>query len=189
MHQTKENILIGRIVEVEAYTGKEDKGSHTYGGRRTARTEIMYQRAGHLYVYLIYGIHSLVNIVTGIEGEGEAVLIRAIDPNISSNNLNQINPVLNLNHLAQNRFEKNYAQLSSYQRKNLTNGPGKLTQAMQITTNNNGSDLLEEEFYLLDDGFNDFEMISSKRIGIDYAEEARDFLYRFYIKNNSNVSI
>ena len=70
----------GRIVEVEAYVGHEDRASHTWGGRRTKRNETMFMAGGHLYVYLIYGMHHCLNLVTGPEGHGEAVLLRALEP-------------------------------------------------------------------------------------------------------------
>lgn len=174
---TKDGIIKSRIVEVEAYTGEKDKACHTYGGRKTPRTSIMYKEGGYIYVYLIYGMYSLMNIVTGGEENGEAVLIRAIEP------LND------LDIFSRNRFGKAYKDLTSYQRKNLTSGPGKLTKAILINRNDNGKDLFGEEIYLEDDGYKDFEFVESKRIGIDYAEEAREFLYRFYIKGNPNVSV
>lgn len=177
VHEINGERLAGRIVEVEAYTGEDDKACHTYGGRRTRRTEIMYKRPGHLYVYLIYGMYHLVNIVSGQEELGQAVLIRALEP------------VEDLDKFAKNRYGKNYEELSSYQKKNLSNGPGKLTKAMNIDNNHNGLDLLDSQLHIEDDGYEDFEIVESKRIGIDYAEEARDYLYRFYIKDNKYVSV
>ena len=169
--------LKARIVEVEAYTGIHDKACHTYGGKITPRTEIMFGQAGKLYIYLIYGMYDLVNIVTGEEGDGEAVLIRGVEP------------IENLNIISQNRFSKNYNELTSYQRKNLTNGPGKLTKALKLNRNDNRKSLFEEEIYLIDDGYKDFEIISAPRIGVDYAEEDANLPYRFYIKGNDYVSV
>lgn len=169
--------LRARIVETEAYTGENDKACHTYGAKRSPRTEIMYQEAGHIYVYLIYGLHSLVNIVSEKKGLGQAVLIRAVEP------LNEFDQ------LSLNRFKKDYKLLSSYQKNNLTNGPGKLTKALKIDRNDNGKFLLENEIYLEDDGFKDFDIVVTTRIGIDYAQEAKDYPYRFYIKDNKYVSI
>lgn len=169
--------LAARIVECEAYMGEVDKASHTYGGRRTARTEFLYRRAGHIYVYLVYGLHELLNIVAGAEN-GEGVMIRAVEP------------LQGLETMADLRFAKKFADLSSYQKKNLSNGPGKLTQALGIDLSLNGSDLLEGDnsLILCDDGFRDFEVVRAKRIGIDYAEEAIHFPYRFYIAGNPYVS-
>lgn len=168
--------LKGRIVEVEAYTGEKDKGSHTFGNKKTARTKTMYMRGGHLYVYFIYGMYYLINVVTRDESHGEAVLIRGLEP------LN------NLDIISRNRFKKDFNELSNYQKNNLTNGPGKLSMAFQIDKSENGIDLLKDEIYIEDDGFSDFDIGISKRIGIDYAEEAVDFPYRFYIKDNKFVS-
>lgn len=168
--------LKGRIVEVEAYTGKDDKGSHTYNDKKTERTKTMYKIGGHLYVYFIYGMYHLINVVTSDENSGEAVLIRGLEP------LN------NIDKISKNRFGKTFDELSSYQKKSLTNGPGKLSMAFQIDKNEDGIDLLEDEIYIEDDGFSDFEIGISKRIGIDYAEEAVDFPYRFFIKENKYVS-
>lgn len=175
--ETDEGTMKVRLVEVEAYTGEEDKACHTYGGRRTARTEVMYKEGGHLYVYLIYGMYNMLNIVTGRQGSGQAVLIRAGEP------------LEGLDLMVKNRFYKNYKDLSSYQKKNLTNGPGKLAQALGIDRSYNGIDILGEKIYLEDDDYSDFEIEKSKRIGIDYAEEARDYLYRFYIKGSKFLSV
>lgn len=170
-------ILKARIVETEAYPGKNDKGSHNYGERITERTKTLYSKGGHIYIYLIYGMYELLNVVSGEEGSGQGVLIRAIEP------------LTELNYFSQNRFSKDYIDLSSYQKKNLTNGPGKLTKAMKITREYNGFDLNRDDIYIEDDSYSDFEIVKTKRIGIDYAEEAKDFLYRFYIKGNRYVSV
>lgn len=175
--ETEDGLMKVRLVEVEAYTGEEDKACHTYGGRRTARTEVMYKEGGHLYVYLIYGMYNMLNIVTGRQDDGQAVLIRAGEP------------LEGLDLMAKNRFNKNYKDLSSYQKKNLINGPGKLAQALGLDRSHNGIDLLGKKIYLEDDGYSDFEIEKSKRIGIDYAEEARDYLYRFYIKGSRFLSV
>lgn len=168
--------LMARIVEVEAYTGIDDKACHTYGGKITPRTQVMFGRAGKLYIYLIYGMYDLMNIVTGEEKSGEAVLIRGVEP------LNSLDV------FSQNRFQKNYEELSYYQKKNLTNGPGKLTRSMEITRNDNEKDLLEDEIYIIDENFKDFNLVSSPRIGVDYAGEDAKLPYRFYIEGNNYVS-
>ena len=168
--------LRARIVEVEAYTGAEDKASHTYGDRRTPRTETMYKHGGHLYVYFIYGMYNMMNVVAADENSGEGVLIRAMEP---------ISP---LDAFAQNRFGVDYSSLTKTQIKNLMNGPGKLTKALGVDKSMDGTILTNAEIYIEDDGYDNFEIVNSKRIGIDYAEEAIHFLYRFYIKENKNVS-
>ncbi|SHH33119.1 DNA-3-methyladenine glycosylase [Anaerosphaera aminiphila DSM 21120] len=170
--------LVGRIVETEAYTGYLDKGSHTYNGKRTNRTEVMYGEAGHLYVYLNYGMYNLTNIVTNEKNLGEAVLLRGIEP------------ISEIEEMSKNRFKKSYEELNSYQRKNFSNGPGKLSMAMNITRDDDGKDLCSfEDVYLRDDGYKNFSIVESKRVGIDYAEEAIDFLYRFYIEGSDYVSV
>jgi len=170
--------LVGRIVETEAYTGYLDKGSHTYNGKRTNRTEVMYGEAGHLYVYLNYGMYNLTNIVTNEKNLGEAVLLRGIEP------------IVGIEEMSKNRFKKSYEELNSYQRKNFSNGPGKLSMAMNITRDDDGKDLCSfEDIYLRDDGYSKFSIVESKRVGIDYAEEAVDFLYRFYIEGSDHVSV
>lgn len=170
-------ILKARIVETEAYPGENDKGSHNYGGRFTERTKTLYAKGGHIYIYLIYGMYELLNIVSGEEGSGQGVLIRAVEP------------LSELNLFSQNRFSKDYMNLSSYQKKNLTNGPGKLTKAMKITRKYNGFVLSRDDIYIEDDDYSNFEIVKTKRIGINYAEEAKDFPYRFYIKGNKYVSV
>ena len=175
--ETDDGLMKVRLVEVEAYTGEKDKACHTYGGRRTARTETMYKEGGCLYIYLIYGIYNMLNIVTGREDDGQAVLIRAGEP------------LDGLDLMAKNRFKKSYEELTSYQKKNLINGPGKLAQALGIDRTHNSMYLLGEKIYLEDDGYMNFEIGRSKRIGIDYAEEARDYLYRFYIKGSKYLSV
>lgn len=171
-----DDILIAKIVEVEAYLGYEDKAAHTYGGRRTQRTEVMYGSAGLAYVYFTYGMHNLLNVVTREESIGEAVLIRAVEP------------ISDLDDFSMRRFGKNYIALNSYQKKNITNGPAKLTKAVGIDLAYNGLDMtIGKKLYIVE-GESEFKITSSKRIGIDYAEEAIDYLYRFYIEDNKFVS-
>ena len=167
--------ISGRIVEVEAYMGIEDKAAHSYAGKRTKRTEVMYGIPGILYVFLIYGMYSCVNVVAGKLDEPQAVLIRAIEP------------LDGLDQMSFNRYKKPYDELSKKERLNITNGPGKLCMAMGIDNSSNGVDLCKDNYFIEDDEYK-AEIISSKRIGIDYAEEAVDFLWRFYIKDNSFVS-
>ena len=165
-----------KIVETEAYLGIEDRAAHSFGDRKTERTKIMYEDAGTIYVYQTYGIHFMLNFVTRDIGIPEAVLIRGVEP------LNEFD------NISLNRFGKTYKDLSVYQMKNLTNGPGKLTKALNIDKNLNGKNLFKDELYLEDDA-SIFDIITDKRIGIDYAQEAIDYPYRFYIKENPHVSI
>ncbi|WP_434303566.1 DNA-3-methyladenine glycosylase [Clostridium botulinum] len=170
--------LRGKIVETEAYIGAIDKASHAYGGRRTKRTEPLYGKPGIAYVYFIYGKYFCFNIICKIEGEAEGVLIRAIEP------------LENMDLISKLRFNKEFQELNNYQKKNLTSGPSKLCMAFNIDKENNWEDLCESSrLYVEDSYYNDFEIIEAKRVGIDYAEEARDFLWRYYIKDNAFISV
>jgi DNA-3-methyladenine glycosylase len=166
-----------KIVETEAYIGSLDKACHGYNYKRTERTKPLFEDGGISYVYFIYGLYNCFNIVSSVEGEPEAVLIRAVEP------------IDNLDYISNKRFKKNYNELNKTQIKNLTNGPSKLCMALDITRDQNYKKLyLEEEIYLEYNTENNFEIVESKRIGIDYAEEAKDFLWRYYIKDNIFVS-
>lgn len=170
------NFFCAKIVETEAYLGLEDKACHSYGGNITKRNEILYKEAGTIYVYLIYGMYNLLNIVTKNENDPEAVLIRAVEP------------IENIDAMAVNRFGKIYKDLSSYQKKNLTNGPGKLTMAMEIDRALNGK-ILSPDYLFIVDGEDVRNIIETKRIGIDYAGEDANLPLRFYIEDNSYVSV
>lgn len=176
VHRTEGKILKGIIVETEAYLGVKDKAAHAYGGRRTKRVETMYGPPGRAYVYIIYGMYNCLNTITREEGVPQGVLIRGIEP------------IEGLEYMALNRFKKPLEELTKYQIKNLTNGPGKLCQAMMIDRSLDKEDLSGDKLYIKKGENKDFNIIEAKRIGIDYAEEAKDFLYRFYIEGNPNVS-
>lgn len=170
-------ILKGKIVETEAYIGLIDKACHAYNGRRTKRTEVLYEDAGVSYIYFIYGLYHCFNVVTNKKDIAEAVLIRAIEP------INELDYISNI------RYNKRYNELTKAQSKNLTNGPSKLCLAYLLNKDLNAVKLYEKGVvYITDDNNEDFEIVESKRIGIDYAEEAKDFLWRFYIKDNIYVS-
>jgi len=178
VHNYKGKLLKGKIVETEAYLGINDKAAHSYGGRKTKRVETMYGPPGVAYVYFIYGMYYCLNIVTQKEGIPEAVLIRAVEP------------IENIDLMAINRFKKPYEELNQHQKKNLTNGPGKLCLAFNITKEeHNGMDLCGNILYLEEGNRENFNIIETTRIGIDYAEEAKDFPYRFYIEGNPYVSV
>lgn len=166
-----------RIVETEAYMGVEDKAAHSYGGRKTKRVAVMYGQPGFAYVFMIYGMYYCFNIVTREEGIPQAVLIRAVEP------------LEGLNEMAQRRFQRDYQQLKVPQMRALTNGPGKLCKAFAIDKQLNGMDLCGQTIYIQDDREPMKEIIAAKRIGIDYAQEAIDYLWRFYIKDNPYVSV
>ena len=162
--------LVVRITETEAYIGAVDKACHAYGGRRTARTETLYAKPGTAYVYLIYGMYHCLNFVTEPEGTAAAVLLRGVEA-VSGTDL-----------MAYNRFGRGYEQLTADQRKNFLNGPGKVCRALALTRTHNGLDLTAgRELFLCAGEAPTGEIHVGKRIGIDYAEEAVDFPWRFWL--------
>ena len=167
VHNSPEGLTAGIIVEVEAYLGKIDAAAHSFKGR-TARTEITFGAGGFAYIYLIYGKNICMNVVANVAEIPDAILIRALQP------------VEGLE-LMQARRQKNNLR-------ELCNGPGKLTQAMAITKNHYGADLCGEELFI--ETAEDFqpEIIATKRINVDYAGDAANFLWRFIQKNNPCVS-
>lgn len=163
-------------METEGYLGLADKAAHSYGGKVTKRLETMYGSPGRAYVYIIYGMYHCLNTITRKEGIPEGVLIRAIEP------------LEGIDAMAENRFGKSLEDFSNYQKKNFTNGPGKLCMAMDITKKLDKEDLCGDILYIEEGKKEKFNIVKDKRIGIDYAEEAKDYLYRFYIEGNSYVS-
>ena len=160
-----------RITETEAYIGRMDKACHAYNYKRTKRTETLFASPGTAYLYLIYGMYTCHHCVTEAEGEPAAVLIRGGEPaDAQSADL-----------LSDSRFGCAAADMSSYQRKNFLNGPGKLCKALSLTTKENGLSLMGSTLYILDAGETPDAIYTGKRIGIDYAEEAADFPWRFYL--------
>jgi DNA-3-methyladenine glycosylase len=162
----------GRIVETEAYNGVADRASHAWSGRRTRRTEVIYAAGGTAYIYLIYGIHHLFNVVTNRKDIPHAVLVRGLEP------LEGID-------LMQRRTGKTSAADSS-----LTRGPGNLSRALGLLTAHTGTSLLGEEIWIGDDGWRPKRSMiaSGPRIGVDYAGEDAALPYRFYIKGSHYVS-
>lgn len=170
--------IIVKIVETEAYKGPIDKACHTFNNRRTKRTEIMYSSGGCAYIYQIYGMYFCLNVVTENKEVGTAVLIRAGEP------------IKGIEKMASNRFSKQLSNLSKKEIQNLTNGPGKLCKALGLDKLQNGSNLMENELFICKKNIDEpMQIVSTKRIGIDYAEEAKDFEWRFYIKDNPYVSV
>ncbi|MEL7649062.1 MAG: DNA-3-methyladenine glycosylase [Sedimentibacter sp.] len=163
-------VIKARITETEAYIAAIDKASHGYGGKITPRTQVMFGPPGFTYVYFIYGMYYCLNFVTEGEGTCSAVLIRAVEP---------LEHAVNM---CMNRYGKPMENISPRQLKSLSDGPGKLCIAMNITKEDNGKDLLGDEIYVEDDGFEDFTVEKTKRINIDYAEEAKDFLWRYIMR-------
>ena len=170
--ETKGMVTGGIITETEAYAGITDKASHAFGGRRTERTQIMYRDGGYAYVYLCYGIHSLFNIVTNVEGVPHAVLIRGIFPTVGLDLM-----------LERRQMKKAGADFCK--------GPGKISKALGIHYSHTGlllsaSAVNNEAFKIwIEDNeilVQDEDIISSKRIGVDYAEEDALLPYRFELK-------
>lgn len=162
----------GFITETEAYRGWGDKACHAHLNRRTKRTEIMYHAGGVAYVYLCYGIHHLFNIITNTQDNADAVLVRAIEPELGletmlkRRNLSAVKP-------------------------NLTAGPGNLSKALGISTKNYGQTLNEAENIWLEKGksLKDRQVRAAMRVGIDYAEEDAKLPWRFYVSDSKYVSI
>ena len=156
----------GKIIEVEAYRGAFDKASHAYNNRRTKRTEVMFEKGGVAYIYLCYGMHHLLNVVTNKSGIPDAVLIRAIEPDTG------------INIILKRRNKKNLD-------KTLCSGPGTLSKALGITKKLNNISFTSDKIWIEDRTIlvEDSKILSLKRIGIDYAKEDKDLLYRFKIKD------
>nr|MDD6336410.1 DNA-3-methyladenine glycosylase [bacterium] len=158
VHQTPEGICAGIIVDTEAYMGAQDPASHAYGGRRTPRTQVLFGKAGVAYIYLIWGMHACMNIVTGGEGVPQSVFIRALEP------------IQGLELMRRRRGVQKDAHL--------TDGPGKLCRALELSAADSGRDLCGDgHLYILDAPVETVQ--ASRRINIDYAGEARDFPWRF----------
>ncbi len=174
-HITSEGTIKGRIVETEAYMGPEDKGAHSYKGRHTPRMDPLYKTGGFAYIYQLHGYNYCINVVTQKEDMPQAVLIRAVEP---------VEGV----ELMIRRRKIDISRKSRF--KNLTNGPSKLCQAMDIDTSLNGIDLSGDELFITPgNGLRSDEVImATKRIHIDYAEEYKDKPWRFLLKGNGFVS-
>lgn len=177
VHEVNGKRISAKIVEAEAYMGVIDKAAHSYGGKRTPRVEVMYGGPGFSYVFMIYGMYYCFNIVTREEGVPQAILIRAGEP------------VEGLELMAENRYKKEFSQLSKSQITGLTNGPGKLCRALLIDKSLNGVDLCENKLYVAEGLKESFSIVSAKRVGVDYSEEAKDYPWRFYVEGNRYVSV
>jgi DNA-3-methyladenine glycosylase len=161
----------GYIVETEAYNGIVDKASHAYGNRQTPRTKTMFMQGGIAYVYLCYGIHEMFNIVTSVEGQPHAILIRAINPTegldvmLSRRNMLAVKP-------------------------NITSGPGSVAKALGITRGINAFSLQSDTIWIEDRGlvFECESIAAVPRIGVSYAADDALLPYRFYVKGNPFVS-
>ncbi|MFD1637571.1 DNA-3-methyladenine glycosylase [Evansella tamaricis] len=165
--ETEQGVSSGWIVETEAYIGPGDRAAHSYGNRRTKRTEVMFGPPGYVYTYVMH-THCLVNVVSGEVGHPEAVLIRAVEP-----------------------FEGvdlMYERRGKGKRiTELTSGPGKLTKALGIVKGDYGRTFMEPPLYIAEGRVCD-ELVSGPRIGIENSGEARDYPWRFWEKGSPFVS-
>jgi len=161
----------GIITETEAYCGRGDKACHANDSTRTDRTETMYQSGGISYIYLCYGIHHLFNVVTNVEDKADAILIRAIEPLDCKNKMLQRRGKQDLN-------------------PSLTAGPGRLTQALGITTSFDGTTLTNNSIWIEDReiGFSASSLVATERVGVDYAGEDAKLPWRFYPQESKWVS-
>lgn len=167
VHESREGRVAGRIVEAEAYRGPEDRAAHSYGGKRTARTEAMFGPPGYAYVFFVYGMHWQMNLVTGAVDEPHAVLLRAVEP------------VEGLELMAVRRGLPPTSR-------DLTNGPGKLCEAFGIDKAHYAADLCEGPLFLAP-GTRP-RVARSPRIGVDYAGEWAERPWRFYDRESPWVS-
>lgn len=161
----------GRIVETEAYAGEIDRASHAWAGRRTNRTEVMYQTGGTAYVYLCYGIHQMFNVVTNQRDIPHAILVRAVEP------------MEGIDRMLQRTGKKQPDHT-------LTKGPGNVGKALGLHTSHTGLSLLGDIVFIADDGFRvkKTEVLATPRIGVDYAGDDAALPYRFIIRDNPYVS-
>jgi DNA-3-methyladenine glycosylase len=164
---SNDGIIQAIITETEAYKAPEDKASHAFGGKRTPRNEVMYAEAGTLYIYLCYGIHHLVNIVTGPKDLPHAVLIRGVLP------------VKGID-MVQDKLGK--PDVKAHQ---LCNGPGLVGKGLGLFTHQSGRKLNQDRVFL-EQGIEvpSASILKGPRIGIHYAEEYIDKPWRFYLKGN-----
>jgi DNA-3-methyladenine glycosylase len=161
----------GYIVEAEAYNGIIDRASHSYGNRLTPRTKTMFMQGGIAYVYLCYGIHEMFNVVTSVEGQPHAILIRAIQPTEG---------------IEEMLFRRSMEKLKP----NITQGPGSVARALGISRVINAISLQSDTLWLEDRGltFKNEEIAAVSRVGVAYAGEDALLPYRFYVKGNPYVS-
>lgn len=166
VHEHNSGLLVGKIVETEAYMGPEDRAAHSFGNRRTKRTEVMFGEAGLIYTYQMH-THTLINVVSGIEGVPNAILIRAVEPIEGLEQMQTFRPKQPM--------------------KQWTNGPGKLTKALGITMEHYGTHWSEKPLYMTE-GEEVSSISTGPRIGIENSGEAVHYPYRFWETDNPFVS-
>lgn len=177
VHADHEGTTVGKIVETEAYCGITDKASHAYGGKITNRNKIMFGPAGYAYVYMIYGMYYCFNVVTDKDGTAGAVLVRGLEP------------VDGVEIMARRRAKQTKTEIKievkreNKIRKSLTDGPGKLCIAMDITKKLNGTDLCGDTMFItVGEKVLSKNVAALARIGIDYAGEAKHYPWRYKIE-------
>ena len=168
VHEQPEGLSVVRIVETEAYHGAEDRAAHSYGNRRTKRTEVMFGRPGSVYTYQMH-THTLMNVVCAQEGTPHAVLLRAGEP------------IEGVSHMQQRRG------IHIKKETDLTNGPGKLSKALGVTMSYYGHHWTQRPLYIAE-GFPQAEIEAGPRVGIGNTGEAVHYPWRFYEKDNPFVS-
>lgn len=204
VHETPEGTTAGRIVEVEAYIGPDDRACHAFGGRRTRRNEVMWGPPGHAYVYFTYGMHHCLNVVCAREGVPHAVLVRGMEPVVgielmaarrglgewagSGGHGSTATPA-NDDGTGRDRPAGEHTRRLRELWHRLGAGPARLCQAMGITLAQNGADLVRGPLYIIRPASAPVTAVAaSPRIGIDYAGEARDYPWRFYVPGSPGVS-
>lgn len=166
--RNKETTFVGRIVETEAYLGVDDDASHSFGGKVTPRNKIMYEAGGLIYVYLIYGKFHCFNIVVSKKDDPQAVFIRALEP------------AKGIDVMRHNRGAEDI--------RSLTSGPCRWTQAFGIDKQFLGRSICSDDIFVAEGAPKKFDIVKTKRIGVEYAVTSKNLPLRFYIKDNRFVS-
>ena len=176
-------LLAGRITETEAYVGRCDKACHAYGYKKTARTSTLFMAPGHAYIYFIYGMYHCLNFVTEPEGEPAAVLIRGGEPLAGTDTMW--------------RLRSGDKPATAYRKKHFLDGPGKLCMALDLTIRENRLDLVTGDTLYVCDTPADAglpcpppvgeRICAGPRIGVDYAQEAKDFPWRFWLEKEAKT--
>jgi len=157
--ETEQGTASGWIVETEAYIGPADRAAHSYGNRRTARTEVMFGPPGYAYTHFVH-MHCLINVVSGKTGNPEAVLIRSIEPRTG--------------------IDLMYERRGAHKKlQELANGPGKLTKSLGINMEDYGRPLFERPLYIAE-GRKPESISAGPRIGIENSGEAKHYPWRFW---------
>ncbi len=179
-------LLIGRIVETEAYPGPSDRASHAFDGKVTARNKIEYEKGGYVYIYLVYGMYWQLNITTGRAGYPECVLIRALEVS------DKQNATRDKKRKTQNRNIISMSRVTFHMSPNVANGPGKLCRWLKLGKSFYGENMARSKrLWVATDGSRIPPRAIAKgpRIGIDYAgPHYAKKPWRFWIKANPCIS-